>query len=95
MPVDNVLLICALAWATWFIRNKKLFKGSFIDPVPTGIGFTKLVHDYQLFSNKCCVACPQSFISGSYWLAPMTSWVKVNFDVYVPSDSVRRVGGGD
>lgn len=81
-----------LMWASWFIRNKQVMSNERVDAVTIAIGFSNMVHDYEMYASKVYrVQHPRSPII-QHWVRPRTGWVKANFDAHVGSGLCRGLG---
>lgn len=86
---DDFLSLCTTLWAVWFIRNKSLFTTKACDPIALNLSFHKLVQDYNSYAMKTHIPLVEPLLKFQSWHPPLDDWVKINFDVFVPSNVQR------
>lgn len=90
---EEFIQICASMWACWHCRNVAIFEGRSTDVAQLSISFTKLVQDYQHYSQKITMQGPSSFVqSNQVWRVPCEGWVKINFDAHISTPQSRSLG---
>lgn len=90
---EEFIQICASMWACWHCRNVAIFEGRSTDVAQLSISFTKLVQDYQHYSQKITMQGPSSFVqSNQVWRVPCEGWVKINFDAHISTPQNSSLG---
>ncbi|XP_021737226.1 uncharacterized protein LOC110703748 [Chenopodium quinoa] len=91
-PIQLTRLL-AMAWATWFCRNKRIFANASLSVKYVAVGFVKNVLDYKGYAqkvfNKVSGANP-SF--ASRWNCPPVGMIKINVDAHLAAAGYIGLG---
>lgn len=91
---EQLRTFLALAWASWFCRNKAIFEPTTaFDPIGVATGMVKLVVDYVEYNAKVGMQSrSHHFPSAGRWFAPPGNSIKVNVDAHVTHGNGVQLG---
>lgn len=78
--------VCSLSssiWVVWYCRNKEVIANTACDVIQMASSFSKLLIDYQQYSQKLGVSSPPRVLSYQKWEPPREGWVKINFVAHI------------
>uniref|UniRef100_A0A803LLH1 Reverse transcriptase zinc-binding domain-containing protein n=1 Tax=Chenopodium quinoa TaxID=63459 RepID=A0A803LLH1_CHEQI len=88
---SELLVLAALAWATWSYRNSVVFENPWQNRDIGVLGFLRLVKDYKSYCNAVSPRAPAA-VTRNMWKPPAAGLVRVNSDAAVISEVAASIG---
>lgn len=89
---NELCMLYAFIWASWFYRNKHIFEAQTLDGVMVASNFLKMVEKYVSYATHVFHPRVGSGVSSTSWLSPTMGCLKVNFDAHVSGNGEVGMG---